>query len=52
MLILTSPPLKEVRELAQRSMCEGGMLIGKLANRQIDYLVSSNRIFFAFFSAS
>ena len=27
MLTFTSPPLKEVRELAQRSMCIGGMLI-------------------------
>ena len=26
MLTVTSPPLKEVRELAQRSMCKGGML--------------------------
>jgi len=26
MLTITSPPLKEVRELAQRSMCKGGML--------------------------
>ena len=26
MLTVTSPPLKEVRELAQRSMCIGGML--------------------------
>ena len=25
MLTVTSPPLKEVRELAQRSMCKGGM---------------------------
>ena len=25
-LTVTSPPLKEVRELAQRSMCKGGML--------------------------
>ena len=24
MLTITSPPLKEVRELAQRSMCKGG----------------------------
>ena len=24
MLTVTSPPLKEVRELAQRSMCKGG----------------------------
>ena len=29
MLTATSPPLKEVRELAQRSMCKGGMLITK-----------------------
>ena len=28
-------PLKEVRELAQRSMCKGGMLITKSSNRQI-----------------
>ena len=27
MLTITSPPLKEVRELAQRSMCKGGMFI-------------------------
>ena len=26
MLTITSPPLKEVRELAQRSMCKEGML--------------------------
>ena len=26
MLTITSPPLKEVRELAQRSMCKGGCL--------------------------
>ena len=40
MLTVTSPPLKEVRELAQRSMCKGGdvynQLIDKLANRLID----------------
>ena len=35
MLTITSPPLKEVRELAQRSMCKGGMLIAKLPNHQI-----------------
>jgi len=34
---VTSPPLKEVRELAQRSMCkEGILLIDKSPNRQID----------------
>ena len=27
MLTIASPPLKEVRELAQRSMCKGGMFI-------------------------
>ena len=27
MLTVTSPPLKEVRELAQRNMCKGGMFI-------------------------
>ena len=26
MLTITSPPLKEVRELAQRSMCKGGRM--------------------------
>ena len=40
MLTITSPPLKEVRELAQRSMCKGGdvynRLIDKLPNRQIN----------------
>ena len=40
MLTITSPPLKEVRELAQRSMCKGGdvynQLIAKLTNWQID----------------
>ena len=30
MLTFTSPPLKEVRELAQRSMCIGGMLIKRV----------------------
>ena len=36
MLTITSPPLKEVRELAQRSMCKGGMfIIDSLTNRQI-----------------
>ena len=39
MLTVTSPPLKEVRELAQRSMCKGGdvynQLIDKSTNRQI-----------------
>ena len=29
MLTIASPPLKEVRELAQRSMCKGSMLITK-----------------------
>ena len=33
LLTVTSPPLKEVRELAQRSMCKGGMfIIAKFAN--------------------
>ena len=35
---VTSPPLKEVRELAQRSMCKGGDVnrqILKPSNRQI-----------------
>ena len=37
MLTITSPPLKEVRELAQRSMCKGGMfIIASSTNRQID----------------
>lgn len=31
MLTFTSPPLKEVRELAQRSMCTRGMLIIRYA---------------------
>ena len=31
MLTIASPPLKEVRELAQRSMCKGGMLIIRYA---------------------
>ena len=34
--IVTSPPLKEVRELAQQSICKEGMLqIVKSPNRQI-----------------
>ena len=84
---VTSPPSKEVRELAQRSMCKGGAVkftnrhvspfegsplagaaeyvqggdvtnrqIAKSSNRQIvkfpNLLINSNRIFFAFFSAS
>ena len=37
MLTITSPPLKEVRELAQRSMCKGGMLYeSKSPNWQIN----------------
>ena len=44
MLTITSPPLKEVRELAQRSMCKGGdvynQLIDKSANQLIDKLAN------------
>ena len=37
LLTITSPPLKEVRELAQRSMCKGGMfIIDSSTNWQID----------------
>ena len=36
MLTITSPPLKEVRKLAQRSMCKGDVSKGEdVTNRQI-----------------
>ena len=37
MLTIASPPLKEVRELAQRSMCKGGDVYNKKQFAQIRY---------------
>ena len=35
MLTITSPPLKEVRELAQRSMCKGGDVYKPFVRKKI-----------------
>jgi len=39
MLTITSPPLKEVRELAQRSMCRGDVCL--ISDLQKSYLYLS-----------
>ena len=39
MLTITSPPLKEVRELAQRSMCKGGNVYNQLIASSTNLLI-------------
>ena len=42
MLTVTSPPLKEVRELAQRSMCKGGDVYNRLIAKSANQLIAKS----------